>query len=84
MKSPRSKVSQELVDFAQYMKRFYLLAGTPAPNGEWEYYMQMRAIDYFGWHSSYSQFKEYYFVNMSYNTQYEKPHQKSDCGAQQI
>lgn len=72
MKSPRSKVSQELVDFAQYVNRFYLLAGTPAPNGEWEYYMQMRAIDYYGWHSSYSQFKEYYFVNMSYNPQYEK------------
>lgn len=72
MKSPRSKVSKELVDFAQYVNRFYLLAGTPAPNGEWEYYMQMRAIDYYGWHSSYSQFKEYYFVNMSYNPQYEK------------
>lgn len=72
MKSPRSKVSKELVDFAQYVKRFYLLSGTPAPNGEWEYYMQMRAIDYYGWPSSYSQFKEYYFVNMSYNPQYEK------------
>lgn len=72
MKSPKSKVSKELVDFAQYVNRFYLLAGTPAPNGEWEYYMQMRAIDYFGWHQSYSQFKEYYFVNMSYNPQYEK------------
>lgn len=72
MKSPRSKISKELVDFAQYVKRFYLLAGTPAPNGEWEYYMQMRAIDYYGWQSSYSQFKEYYFVNMSYNPQYEK------------
>ena len=72
MKSPRSKVSKELVDFAQYVKRLYLLAGTPAPNGEWEYYMQMRAIDYYGWQSSYTQFKEYYFVNMSYNPQYEK------------
>jgi len=72
MKSPRSKISKELVDFAQYVKRFYLLAGTPAPNGEWEYYMQMRAIDYYGWQQSYTQFKEYYFVNMSYNPQYEK------------
>lgn len=72
MKSPRSKVSQELVDFAQTLERFYLLSGTPAPNGEWEYYMQMRAIDYYGWPSSYSQFKEYYFVNISYNPQYEK------------
>lgn len=72
MKSHKSKTSEALVDFAQKMKRFYLLSGTPAPNGEWEYYMQLRAIDYYGVHQSYSQFKEYYFINMSYNPQYEK------------
>ena len=72
MKSHKSKTSEALVDFAQKMKRFYLLSGTPAPNGEWEYYMQLRAIDYYGIHQSYTQFKEYYFVNMSYNPQYEK------------
>ena len=72
MKSPRSKVSENLVDFAQTMKRFYLLSGTPAPNGEQEYYMQMRAVDFYGWQSSYSQFKEYYFINLSYEPQYEK------------
>lgn len=72
MKSPRSKVSKELVDFAQTLKRFYLLSGTPAPNGEQEYYMQLRAVDYYGIQQSYSQFKERYFVNMSYNPQYEK------------
>lgn len=72
MKSPKSKTSQALVDFAQKMKRFYLLSGTPAPNGEWEYYMQLKAVDYYGVHQSYSQFKEYYFVNISYNPQYEK------------
>lgn len=72
MKSPSSKVSKELVDFAQTVKRFYLLSGTPAPNGEHEYYMQLKAVDYYGVQSSYTQFKEYYFVNMSYNPQYEK------------
>lgn len=72
LKSPKSKVSQEMVDFAQTVQRFYLLSGTPAPNGEWEYYMQMRAIDYYGWHSSYAQFKEHYFINLSYEPQYEK------------
>jgi len=72
LKSPKSKVSQAMVDFAQTVKRFYLLSGTPAPNGEHEYYMQMRAIDYYGWHSSYSQFKEHYFINLSYEPQYEK------------
>lgn len=72
MKSPKSKVSKELVDFAQTLERFYLLSGTPAPNGEHEYYMQLRAVDYYGIQQSYSQFKEHYFVNMSYNPQYEK------------
>jgi hypothetical protein len=72
MKSNKSKVSQELVDFAQTLKRFYLLSGTPAPNGEYEYYMQMRAVDFYAWQSSYTQFKEHYFVNLSYNPQYEK------------
>lgn len=78
MKSPKSNVSKALVDFAFNLKRFYLLSGTPAPNGEWEYYMQMRAVDYYGWHQSYSQFKEHYFVNLSYNPQYEKLAVKPD------
>lgn len=72
MKSPKSKVSKELVDFAQTLERFYLLSGTPAPNGEQEYYMQLKAVDYFGIQQSYTQFKEHYFVSMSYNPQYEK------------
>lgn len=72
MKNHKSKTSDAIVDFAQKMKRFYLLSGTPAPNGEWEYYMQLKAIDFYGVHQSYTQFKEYYFVNTSYNPQYEK------------
>lgn len=72
MKSPKSKQSKALVDFSDNMKRFYLLSGTPAPNGEWEYFMQLRAIDYYSMPSSYTQFKEHYFVNVSYNPQYEK------------
>lgn len=72
MKSNSSKTSKGLVDFAQKMKRFYLLSGTPAPNGEWEYYMQLKAIDFYGIQQSYTQFKEYYFVNLSFNPQYEK------------
>ena len=72
MKSHKSKTSEALVDFAQKMKRFYLLSGTPAPNGEWEYYMQLRAIDFYGMHQSYTQFKEYYFIDISHNSNYEK------------
>lgn len=78
MKSHKSKVSNELVDFAFGLDRFYPLSGTPAPNGEWEYYMQMRAVDFYGWQSSYTQFKEYYFINTSFNPQYEKLKVKPD------
>lgn len=72
LKSPRSKVSAAMVEFAQTVKYFYLLSGVPAPNGEHEYFMQMRAIDFYGWHQSYTQFKEHYFINLSYEPQYEK------------
>lgn len=72
MKSNKSKQSNELVDFAHTLNRFYLLSGTPAPNGEWEYFMQLRAIDYYSMPSSYTQFTEKYFINMSRNPQYKK------------
>lgn len=71
MKSNRSKVGEELVDFAQKMQRWYLLSGSPAPNGEWEYYRQLQSIDLYGVPQSYTQFKEYYFVDVSY-TGFEK------------
>lgn len=71
MKSYKSKTSQALVDFAQKMKRFYLLSGTPAPNGEWEYYMQLKAIDFYGIQQSYTQFEQYYFIDTSFNSNYK-------------
>ena len=72
MKSAKTKTSKSLVEYAQEVKRFYLLSGTPAPNGEWEYYMQLKAIDLYGVQQSYSRFKDRYFTNVSYNPQYEK------------
>lgn len=71
MKSYKSKQSKAIVEFAHTVRRFYLLSGTPAPNGEWEYYMQLRAIDYYCVHPSWTQFKEYYFVDVSFS-QYEQ------------
>lgn len=72
MKSPKTNTSRSLVEFAQKVKRFYLLSGTPAPNGEWEYYMQLKAIDYYGVQQSFARYKQRYFTNVSYNPQYEK------------
>ena len=82
MKSHKSQQSKALVDFAQTMKKFYLLSGTPAPNGEYEYYMQLKALDYYCVPPSYTKFKERYFINVSYNPQFEdlmlRPDAKDD------
>lgn len=67
MKSHNSKQSEAVVDFAQTVKRFYLLSGTPAPNGEWEYYMQLQAIDYYCVPPYWTHFKNHYFVDVSFN-----------------
>lgn len=78
MKSASSKFGKEAVDFAWNLKRWYLLSGTPAPNGEWEYYRQLQSVDFYGVHQSWSQFKTYFFDNISHNPQYEKLRVKSD------
>ena len=78
MKSSRSKFGKEAVDFAQTLERWYLLSGTPAPNGEWEYYRQLQSIDYYGVNQSWTQFKNYFFDNISYNPQFEKLQVKPD------
>ena len=72
MKSSSSKFGKAAVKYSQSLDRWYLLSGTPAPNGEWEYYRQLQSIDYYGVHSSWTQFKEYFFENVSRNPQYEK------------
>ena len=78
MKSSRSKFGKEAVDFSQTLERWYLLSGTPAPNGEWEYYRQLQSVDYYGVHQSWTQFKNYFFDNISYNPQFEKLQVKPD------
>lgn len=77
MKSYKSKQSQAIVEFAHTVKRFYLLSGTPAPNGEWEYYMQLKAIDFYCAPPSWTQFKEHYFVDVSFS-QYEQLQMRPD------
>lgn len=77
MKSYKSKQSKAIVEFAHTVKRFYLLSGTPAPNGEWEYYMQLKAIDFYCVPPSWTQFKEHYFVDVSFS-QYEQLQMRQD------
>ncbi len=72
MKSHSSKFSKAAVEYSRNLNRWYLLSGSPAPNGEWEYYMQLKSIDEYGVHESWTQFKNYFFVNISRNPQYDK------------
>lgn len=72
MKAAQTKISKGLVDYSQSLKKWYLLSGVPAPNGEWEYYRQLQSIDLCGVHDSYTKFKNYFFNNVSNNPQYEK------------
>lgn len=71
LKSPKTDKAKSIVEFAHTVKRCYLLSGTPAPNGEWEYYMQLKCIDKYSV-PVYSHFKNYFFDNVSYVKQYEK------------
>ena len=64
LKNPDSKVSQAAVRISQFVPEFYCFSGTPAPNGDQEYFTQMRCIDprIFGerW---YGFINEYFFTN---------------------
>lgn len=44
LKNPKSQQTQSIVAFAGMMNSVYLLSGTPAPNGEHEYWAQLRCI----------------------------------------
>lgn len=72
MKNKSSKFSKEIVDFSRTCDRLYLLSGTPAPNGAWEYYRQIQSLDYYGIQQSFAQFKLKYFLNLSRDVRFEQ------------
>lgn len=72
MKSHSTKFAKSAVEYAWSLRRWYLLSGTPAPNGEHEYYRQLQSVDFYGIHQSWTRFKQYFFNDVSYNPQYEK------------
>ncbi|MNB86357.1 ATP-dependent RNA helicase DbpA [compost metagenome] len=78
MKSNSSKFGKAAVEYSMTLKRWYLLSGSPAPNGENEYFRQLQSVDFYGIHKSYAQFVAHFFVNMSRNPQYEKLVCRSD------
>lgn len=72
MKNKSSKFSKAIVQFSRDCDRLYLLSGTPAPNGAWEYYRQIQALDYYAIHQSFAQFKAKYFLNLSRDVRFEQ------------
>ena len=82
LKSPKTKQTKAILEAAWNVKRFYQLSGRPAPNCEVEYYSQIRAVDYYGVHQSLTRFKQEYFVDTSFNSNFEKlmlrPDKKDD------
>lgn len=78
MKSNKSKFGKAAVEYANTLERWYLLSGSPAPNGEWEYYRQLQSVDPYSVHQSWNKFKMHFFDNISYNPQFEKLQTKPD------
>ena len=82
LKSPKTKQTKAILEAAWSVKKFYQLSGRPAPNCEVEYYSQIRAVDYYGVHQSLTRFKQEYFVDTSFNSNFEKlmlrPDKKDD------
>lgn len=78
MKSHKSLFSKAAVEFAQTVKKWYLLSGVPAPNSDAEYYKQIQSVDFYGIQDSWAKFKLYFFNNVSYNPMYEKLEMKPE------
>lgn len=72
LKGNTTNLAKAIAKFARTVERWYLFSGTPAPNGAFEYYRQLQTLDYYGIPSSYTKFKEYFFLNTSRNPMYEK------------
>lgn len=72
IKNYRTQISKAALELSRTIPSWYNLSATPAPNGEDEYYIQMRCLDPYVFHSARSHFVSRYFDNISRSYQYEK------------
>lgn len=72
LKSHRNKISQAMMDYCLTVPYWYNLSATPAPNGEYEYYTQIRTVDPYAFNPAHTHFVTKYFDNISRNKAYEK------------
>ena len=72
LKNHHSAMAKAALELSQLVPSWYNLSATPAPNGEHEYYIQMRCVDPYCFSSARTHFVNKYFINMSRDSRYEK------------
>lgn len=72
LKNHRSATAKAALELSETVPSWYNLSATPAPNGEHEYYIQMRCVDPYCFSSARTHFVNKYFINMSRDSRYEK------------
>lgn len=72
LKNHRSATAKAALELSETVPSWYNLSATPAPNGEHEYYIQMRCVDPYCFNTARTHFVNKYFINMSRDSKYEK------------
>lgn len=72
IKSHRAKISEAALELSTTIPSWYNLSATPAPNGEEEYWVQMRTVDPYSFPTAYTRFTALYFNDLSRDKMYHK------------
>ncbi|MEG2268024.1 MAG: DEAD/DEAH box helicase, partial [Acinetobacter sp.] len=78
LKSHKAQLSKAALELSSVVPSWYNLSATPAPNGEHEYYTQMRVVDPYAFPTARSRFISKYFDNVSRDPKWEKLRIKPD------
>lgn len=79
LKSHKSQVSKAAIDLSLMIPSWYNLSATPAPNGEWEYFVQMQTVDPYLFSSYTTHFYNKYFDDLATSSvKYHKWKMKED------
>lgn len=72
LKNHRSQMAKAALELSKSVDGWYNLSATPAPNGEYEYYVQMLCVDPYCFDPARTHFVNKWFMNMSNDKNYEK------------
>ncbi len=82
LKSHRAQISKAMLELSLHIPKWYCLSATPAPNGEQEYYTQIKTIDPYAFSDAVSHFENRYFDDFSRSNKYKrlviKPYMKEE------